>query len=131
MKFRRVGTVGILSALWCWTAISSAAAQERFDLKVRTYFFAGFSGDADSLATGMKMCEESLSTDPKNAKALVWHGAGLYFQAGQAFQKNDQQQGMEWYQRTGCGSRSGLIATQCSLPPMSIPAAFGCTMSRA
>ena len=99
MKLRRAGTVGILSALWCWSAISSGAAQERFDLKVRTYFFAGFSGDADSLATAMKMCEEALSTDPKNAQALVWHGAGLYFQAGQAFQKNDQQHGMEWYQR--------------------------------
>jgi hypothetical protein len=33
--------------------------------------------------------------------------------------------------RTGSGSRSGLIATQCSLPPMSIPAASGCMISSA
>src|SRR5207245_925650 len=33
--------------------------------------------------------------------------------------------------RTGCGSRSGLTATQCSLPPTSIPAASGCTISSA
>ena len=32
---------------------------------------------------------------------------------------------------TGCSSRSGLMATQCSLPPMSIPAASGCTTSSA
>src|SRR6266566_402669 len=34
-------------------------------------------------------------------------------------------------QRTGCSSRSGLMATQCSLPPMSMPAACECTISRA
>src|SRR5207245_3501998 len=33
--------------------------------------------------------------------------------------------------RTGSGSRSGLMATQCSLPPTSIPAASGCTISSA
>src|SRR5216684_3450224 len=33
--------------------------------------------------------------------------------------------------RTGSGSRSGPMATQCSLPPTSIPAASGCTISSA
>src|SRR5215475_869613 len=32
---------------------------------------------------------------------------------------------------TGSGSRSGLTHTQCSLPPTSIPAASGCTISNA
>ncbi len=73
--------------------------QERFDLRVRNYFFAGFSGDAAALEKGMKICEESLAADPKNAEALVWHGSGLYFQAGQAFQKGDQQNGMQLWTR--------------------------------
>jgi len=74
--------------------------QERFDLKVRNYFFAGFAGDQASLATGMKMCEDALAADAKNAEALVWHGSGLFYQAGQAFQKGDQQTGIELYQRS-------------------------------
>ena len=73
--------------------------QERFDLKVRNYFFAGFSGDAASLEKGMKICEDALAADPKNAEALVWHGAGAFYEAGQAFQKGDQQKGGELWQR--------------------------------
>ncbi len=74
-------------------------SQERFDFKVRNYFFAGFTGDAASLEKGMKICEEALAADPKNAQALVWHGSGVFFQAGQAFQKGDSQKGMELWQR--------------------------------
>ena len=76
-----------------------AFAQERFDLQVRGYFFSGLGGNASALETGMKMCEEKLAADPKNAEALVWHGSGLYFQAGQAFRKGDQQTGMQLYVR--------------------------------
>jgi hypothetical protein len=74
-------------------------SQERFDLKVRNYFFAGFSGDAASLEKGMKICEDALAAEPKNAEALVWHGAGAFYEAGQAFQKGDQQKGGELWQR--------------------------------
>jgi tetratricopeptide (TPR) repeat protein len=73
--------------------------QDRFDFKVRAYFFAGFAGDAAALDKGMKICEDTLATDPKNAEALVWHGSGLFYQAGQAFQKGDQQAGMQFWQR--------------------------------
>jgi tetratricopeptide (TPR) repeat protein len=73
--------------------------QERFDLKVRNYFFAGFSGDAASLEKGMKICDDALAAEPKNAEALVWHGAGAFYEAGQAFQKGDQQKGGELWQR--------------------------------
>ena len=76
-----------------------AATPDRFDLKVRNYFFAGFSGDSESLDKGMKMCEETLAEDSKNAQALVWHGAGLYFRSGQLFQQGDPQKGMELMQR--------------------------------
>ena len=78
---------------------SLLSAQERFDLKIRNYFFAGFSGDSAALDKGMKICEETLASDPKNPEALVWHGAGLYYESGQAFQKGDQQNGRELYAR--------------------------------
>jgi hypothetical protein len=82
--------VGFLSTL------RSAPAQDaRFDMKVRESFFAGFGGDKDAMARGMKASEEALAANPRNAEALVWHGSGLTFQSGQLFQSGDQQKGME------------------------------------
>ncbi|HYK16643.1 MAG TPA: hypothetical protein VEV37_01425 [Bryobacteraceae bacterium] len=75
------------------------SSQERFDLKVRTFFFAGFAGDTASLEKGMKMCEDAMADNLKNAEALVWHGSGLYYQSGQAFRAGDMQKGMELFQR--------------------------------
>ena len=74
-------------------------SQDRFDYKVRNYFFAGYAGDAASLEKGMKICEDALATDPKNAEALVWHGSGLFSESGQAFQKGDQQSGRQLWQQ--------------------------------
>ena len=85
--------VGFLSS------IESAPAQERFDLKVRQDFFAGFAGNQDALNHGMKACEDALAADPKNAEAMVWHGSGVLFEAGQYFQTGDQQKGMEFWTR--------------------------------
>jgi len=85
--------VGFLST------IRSAPAQERFDLKVRNDFFAGFAGNAEALARGMKACEAALAENPKQAEALVWHGGGLLYQAGGAFRSGDQQKGMEMWTR--------------------------------
>ncbi len=81
------------------TAAGILAAQDRFDYKVRNYFFAGFSGDAVSLDKGMKICEETLAADPKNPEAMVWHGAGLFYRAGDAFQKGDQENGVALWAR--------------------------------
>src|ERR1700733_13032106 len=75
-----------LAALLLIGGASLLPAQDRFDFKVRNYFFAGFAGDAASLEKGMKICEDSIAVDPKNAQALVWHGAGLFYASGQAFQ---------------------------------------------
>ncbi|HLJ50374.1 MAG TPA: hypothetical protein VKU01_30385 [Bryobacteraceae bacterium] len=89
-------STSILVAFAGVSAVSALA--ERFDLKVRNYFFAGFSGNRESLDKGLKMCEEALAADPKNAEALVWHGGGEYYLGGQAFQKGDSQKGMELVQ---------------------------------
>src|SRR5260370_1822064 len=80
-------------------AVIAMVAQQRLDLKVRNYFFTGFQGNDVALEKGMKICEDALAANPKDAEAMVWHGSGLYFKAGQAFQKNDPQTGMElWTQ---------------------------------
>ncbi len=75
------------------------AAQERLDYKVRNYFFAGYTGDSAALDKGMKICEDLLAANPKDAEAMVWHGTGVYFHAGQAFQKGDAQTGVQLAQR--------------------------------
>jgi hypothetical protein len=74
-------------------------SQDRFDFKVRNYFFAGLAGDAASLEKGMKICEDILAGDPKQPEALVWHGTGLISESREAFQKGDQQKGGELWQR--------------------------------
>ena len=93
---RKLSAVVLLAGGILCSVLSS---EERFDLKVRNYFFAGFAGDAASLEKGMNMCEDALMADPKNAEALVWHGTGVFYEAGQAFQKGDQQKGGEMWQR--------------------------------
>lgn len=74
-------------------------SQDRFDFKVRTYFFAGLTGDAASLQKGMKICEEILASNPKQPEALVWHGMGLVSESRTAFQNGDEQNGATLWQR--------------------------------
>jgi tetratricopeptide (TPR) repeat protein len=73
------------------------ANRERFDMKVRDDFFAGFTGDKARFERGMKTCEAALAKNPKDAPAMVWHGCGLFYQSGMLFQKGDTQKGMELY----------------------------------
>jgi tetratricopeptide (TPR) repeat protein len=70
-------------------AQSTPTPLPRFDEIVRADFFAGFRGDAARLERGMKLCEDELATNPTNADALVWHGGGLMFLAGQAARQQD------------------------------------------
>ncbi len=74
-------------------AQSSAQTGERFDMLVRQDFFAGMAGDTARLDKGMKACEAVLAKNPQHPEALVWHGSGLQFQAGKAFQQGDMQKG--------------------------------------
>lgn len=76
-----------------------AQAPERFDMQVRNDFFAGFAGDMARLQKGLDACERALAENPKHAEALVWHGSGLYFKAGMAFQQGDQKSGIELFTR--------------------------------
>jgi tetratricopeptide (TPR) repeat protein len=74
-------------------------SQDRFDMKVRNYFFAGLAGDTESLQKGMKICEEIIANDPKQPEALVWHGTGLVTESRAAFKNGDQQNGAALWQR--------------------------------
>ncbi|HEY1911992.1 MAG TPA: tetratricopeptide repeat protein [Vicinamibacterales bacterium] len=93
----------IASLLLAWSQPLPQAPQPaqppRFDMVVRADFFAGFAGSDARLAKAMAACEAALAADPKNAEALVWHGAGLAFKAGMAFRKGDQETGIALWTR--------------------------------
>jgi tetratricopeptide (TPR) repeat protein len=80
-------------------ALGLAAAEERFDMRVRNDFFAGFAGNQEALNRGMKLCEDELAHNPANAPALVWHGSGVFFQSGMYFRTGDRAKGGEFWQR--------------------------------
>jgi tetratricopeptide (TPR) repeat protein len=88
---------------------SPAAPAGRFDFAVRADLFAGFSGDSARFARAMALCEDTLKANPDHAEALVWHGSGLLFQAGQAFQSGDTAKGMELYGR-GLGEMNRAVS---------------------
>jgi hypothetical protein len=75
------------------------AAEERFDMRVRNDFFAGFAGNQEALDRAMKLCEEELAQNPANAAALVWHGSGVFFESRTYFRAGDQAKGIEFWQR--------------------------------
>src|SRR5262245_44278616 len=76
-----------------------ALAQQRFDMLVREDFFAGMAGDTARFDKAMKVTEDTLAREPNHAEAKVWHGSGVLFRAGLAFQNGDMSQGMELWQK--------------------------------
>ena len=89
---RRGGRVLCLLAVLATVllAVPTAAQQpERFDERVREFFFAGFAGNEDALERGMALCAETLEADPDHPPALVWQAAGWQFQSGMAYQRGD------------------------------------------
>src|SRR5437867_9616380 len=111
MKTKAMTSILALAVL----TVTVALAQERFDMLVRQDFFAGFNGNREALERGMKITEDTLAKDPNHAEARVWHGSGILYLSGQAFQKGDQQNGMKlWRQgldEMGAGGAAG--SEQC------------------
>ena len=87
----------------------TASAPDRFDLEVRTDFFAGFTGNVERLERGMARSEAALAANPNHAEAMVWHGGGLLFKAGQAFRTGDTSTGMELF-GSGLGEMNQAVA---------------------
>ncbi len=76
------------------------AAADTWDYTVvRADMFAGLAGDTARFAKAMEACERTLARDAKHSEALVWHGSGLFFQAGQAFQRGDMANGGPLWER--------------------------------
>ncbi len=101
MKLKTI-KLTLITALLLSVSLTFAQKQtdSRFDHQVREDFFAGFTGDSEALKRGMAKCEEKLKAEPDNAEALVWHGAGLQFQAIAYFQKpNERSKGIVMYQQ--------------------------------
>ncbi len=92
-------------------------AQEpvRFDHKVREMFFAGFAGDKEAMAKGMKISEATLAAEPNHAEAMVWMGSGLLIQSGEAFRKGEMQAAMEMM-----GKGTGMMDRAVELEPKNI-----------
>ena len=80
-------------------ALGMARGAERFDHTVRVDIFSGMNGDAVAMNRALDKIEATLAAEPKHAEAIVWRGAAVFFQSGQAFQKQDSQKGMELYMR--------------------------------
>jgi pentatricopeptide repeat protein len=98
-----------LVALMCTSGLAAQTpAPPRFDREVREDFFAGFSGSPERLARGMARAEAALAAAPDHAEAMVWHGGGLLFLAGQAFQSGDTATGMERFGR-GLGEMNKAV----------------------
>ncbi len=95
--------------------LSNLHSAERFDHEVRNDFFAGFAGNAEALERGLQKTEAVLAADPKHAEAMVWHGAGLFYQSGLFFRKGDQAKGMELY-----GKGVGMMKQAVALAPNNI-----------
>ncbi|MGJ5813127.1 hypothetical protein [Paludibaculum fermentans] len=92
----------------------------RFDHIVRNDFFAGLTGDREAFARAMRAAEETLKEDPKHAEALVWHGAGLFSQSGQAFQSGDLQRGQEMWEQ-GLAEMDEAVKLRPDTPATRIP----------
>ena len=98
-----------LVALMCTSGLAAQTpAPARFDREVREDFFAGFSGNPERLSRGMARAEAALAAAPDHAEAMVWHGGGLLFLAGQAFQSGDSATGMERFGR-GLGEMNKAV----------------------
>jgi len=115
-----VTAVAILALLNVWEAAGQSPAAERFDYVVRDDFFAGLRGDAARLARAMKVCEDLLAKNPKHAEALVWHGAALMIQAGQAFQRGEGETARALSNR-GVGEMEAAVAMAPADPGVLVP----------
>lgn len=93
----RIGWLVVVSgiALAAMEVPQKAPPPERFDEVVRADFFAGLAGNEASLEKAMKVCEERLARNPKDAPAMVWHGGGLFYRAGLAFRNGDTLKGID------------------------------------
>ena len=69
--------------------VAAGPREDGFDAKVRADFFDGLRGDAAALDRVVKICEDTLASQPNHTEAMVWHGAALIGRGGVAFRSGD------------------------------------------
>lgn len=67
----------------------------RFDKLVMGDIFAGFAGNAEALARGLRICDAALAKDPRDPQPLMWHAMATGFLAGKAYRDGDAARGRE------------------------------------
>jgi tetratricopeptide (TPR) repeat protein len=92
-------TLAVITSIVLSPTNTRAQPSPRFDELVRADFFAGIGGDEARLAKAMKLCEDTLAKAPRHAEAMAWHGSGLLFRAGQAFQRGNVSEGTDLWGR--------------------------------
>ncbi|HZR23074.1 MAG TPA: hypothetical protein VFA59_05750 [Vicinamibacterales bacterium] len=112
------GVVALLFSL----VQAPVSGQQRFDYLVRADFFAGVAGDQARMKKALDVCEQTLAQSPNHPEALVWHGAILLSQGGQAFQKGDAAAGGQLFQR-GMKEMNDAVALAPDNPGVLIPRA--------
>ena len=113
--------VGVGGVIYGQVAATPKTA-ERFDLIVREDIFAGFGGDEERMARGLRLIDETLAKTPKHAEALVWRGAGRVFQSAQAFQNQKFADGMKLW-NSGLKDMDDAVALEPKNPGVRIPRA--------
>lgn len=104
----------------CLLASALLAGADRFDYKVRDAFFAGMMGDSQALERAMSAAAETIAANPKHAEAMVWHGAGLYFQGGSAMAHGDRLKAMELIMK-GLAEMDRAVELEPENPGVRIP----------
>lgn len=99
MVVRPLGLFVLATALLLPPAVP-AQQVERFDERIRDYFFSGFVGNAEALQSGMEIVEDALEADPDNPHALVWQAAGWLYRSGLAFRRGDSGEGMTLFDKS-------------------------------
>jgi hypothetical protein len=89
------GSIAASAGSISWADDPPPKEPDRFDMVVREDIFAGFGGNAERLAKGLKACDDALAKNPKHAEALVWRGAVRVFQSGQEFRAGKRAEGIK------------------------------------
>ena len=113
--------VGVAGAIY-GQGKQTAPRPERFDKIVREDIFAGFGGDDERLARGLKTIDETLAKNPKHSEALVWRGAARVFQSAKAFQTQKVAEGLNLW-NSGLKDMDDAVALDPKNPGVRIPRA--------
>jgi hypothetical protein len=89
--------------------VAAGPRENGFDARVRADFFDGLRGDTAALDRVVKVCEDTLASQPNHTEAMVWHGAALIGRSGLAFRAGDAATALGLYTK-GLGEMDHAVA---------------------